>query len=122
MFDRTRSVLVATPDQAVNNYLRVARTGLVPQTTLEDAETSLTQAEKRDREHNGFHGTAEQRQRCEKRYDEAARAAGLADRIENAACDAAREGDPAKFALAVNEVSSMWRGFYDRRAAPTANR
>ncbi|MDP9843353.1 hypothetical protein [Streptosporangium lutulentum] len=124
MHNRTRAKLVATPDQAVNNYLRIAATSaaLVPQRNLEDAETSLTRAQERDREHRGFNGTAEHRQRCERSYDKAKRAADLAWRIENAACDAARGSDPAKFELAANEVASMWRDYYARNAAPTADR
>ncbi|WP_433235270.1 hypothetical protein ACQPYK_25055 [Streptosporangium sp. CA-135522] len=116
MVDRTRARLVSTPDQAVNNYLRVAATMLVPQRTLEEAEASLTRAQENDRKHGGFHGTAEQRQHCERSYDKASQANTDAWRHEQAADAAARQGDPRAYRLAVAEVEAMWIDHYARRA------
>lgn len=120
--DLTRPVLVATGDQAVNNYLRVAATMLVPQCDLEEAETSLVRAQERDRKYKGFHGTAEHRQRCELSYDKAAQTNTDAWRREQAADAAARQGDPDAYRLAVTEVEAMWTDYYARRATPIADR
>ncbi len=109
--------LVATGDKAVDDYLRIARSTMVPQRTLEDADDSLVRAQEQDTKHSGFRGTAEHRQRCERRYDEAKRALDHALRVENTACDAARGGDPAQFARAANEIATMWRNYYDRAAS-----
>lgn len=111
-----RDQLVATGDTTLDAYLVLARGMRHLQSILEQAERVLDEAQRRDNEHHGFHGTAEARQRAEKRYDEAKRALAVARRAEDKAARTAQESArPRLFDLAVGEVEAMWTDFYSPR-------
>lgn len=118
MFDPTRPVLVATGDKHVDHYLRVARETLHFQRALEDAETALTDTQKRYEEYGGDYGTAEARQRAEKRLDDAAFTnRGAWAREQRIDKRAAAFGDPVKHGKAEQEIEAMWEEFYSDKPA-----
>ncbi|MEV6157915.1 hypothetical protein AB0L53_47010 [Nonomuraea sp. NPDC052129] len=111
-----RDQLVATGDATLDAFLLLARGVRHPQRKLEDAESALDEAQRRDREHNGFHGTAEARQRAERSYGKAKQAITDARRAEDQAERTAQAAAlPRLFALANAEVEAMWNDFYGRR-------
>ncbi|SDL75952.1 hypothetical protein SAMN05421874_128121 [Nonomuraea maritima] len=111
-----RDQLVATGDQYLDAFLLLSRGMRYPQRQLEDAETSLREAQKRDHTRNGFHGTAERRQRAEKRYDEAKRELDIARRIEDQADrDIRQTARPQLLALVDAEIEALWGDFYTPR-------
>ncbi|WP_431928753.1 hypothetical protein [Nonomuraea jabiensis] len=111
-----RDQLVATGDTAVDAYLLVARDMRHPQRMLEDAENHLVEAQESDAKHNGFCGTAEARQRAEKRFDKAKQALTIARRDEDQAARTAQEAaQPHLFDLAKAEVQAVWNDFYAPR-------
>ncbi|TMR10982.1 hypothetical protein ETD86_37335 [Nonomuraea turkmeniaca] len=107
-----RDQLVVTGDAMVDAYLALARFVRCPQRSLEAAEEVLTEAQQFDRKHNGCYGTAEDRQRAEKRYDEAKQALDLARDAEDKAAGEARQASPRLFDLAEDEVTGLWEDFY----------
>lgn len=108
-----RDQLVATSDNTVDAYLLVARGMRHPQRTMEDAENHLVQAQESDAKHNGFHGTAEDRQRAEKRFDKAKQTLTIARHAEDQAARAAQlSALPRLFELAKTEVEALWSDFY----------
>jgi len=110
-----RDQLVATGDATMDAYLLLARGMRHPQRLIEDAEHALDEAQRRDQEHHGFHGTAEARQRAEKRYDEAKQALSSARRAEDRAAAAAKASAPHLIDLAAAEVEAMWTDYYAPR-------
>ncbi|MEV0307825.1 hypothetical protein [Nonomuraea fuscirosea] len=105
--------LVATGNATVDDYLSIARAMLVPQRTLEDAERRLNQTQKADRERHGFGGTAEDRQRAERRYDEANRAVQHARRSEKVAAEASAAADLVMHKRAAATLGAMWQHYYN---------
>ncbi|MEU6719864.1 hypothetical protein ABZ897_51135 [Nonomuraea sp. NPDC046802] len=107
--------LVATGNKAVDSYLTIARAMLVPQRTLENAKRRLDDAQKADHKQHGFGGTAEARQRAERRYDEANRGMQHAWRSEKAAAVASATADFVMHERATASISAMRRHFDDLR-------
>ncbi|MEV6033651.1 hypothetical protein AB0L65_21020 [Nonomuraea sp. NPDC052116] len=111
-----RDQLVATGDDTLDAYLLVARDMRHPQQMLESAERHLVETQRRDAKENGFHGTAEARQRAEKSYDKAKQALTIARRDEDQARrDAQAAARPRLFELAAAEVEAVWNDFYGPR-------
>lgn len=110
-----RDQLVATGDATVDAYLALARDMRCPQRVLEDAERALDEAQRRDLRHDGFAGTAEARQRAEKRYDEAKRDLASGRRAEDRAAAAAEASAPHLIPLVAGEVEAIWTDFYAPR-------
>jgi hypothetical protein len=73
-----RDILVTTGNADADAYLAASRAVLRAHHNLDRARAAWADAEAADERHDGFHGTAERRQRAEKRVDDARRALSYA--------------------------------------------
>ncbi|TMR99586.1 hypothetical protein [Nonomuraea basaltis] len=111
-----RDQLVATGNPTLDAYLVLARGMRHPQCLMQQAERALDRAQQRDRDRNGFGGTAKARQRAERSHDEVKRALDVARRAEDQAEDAAQAAaEGALFMRVADEVEALWDDFYAPR-------
>lgn len=86
----SRDVLVSTGDTDADAYLDAYRRALRAQQVEHEARDAWLRAEAAELNRDGFHGTAERRQRAARHLDEARRATPCAD------ADATRAGAPVR--------------------------